>query len=338
MKVNLTNLQVVIFSRNRHEQLIESLRYWDNCGIKTLVLHNTQKPLKLAEIPSSTEYIVHDRPFAERCEIASKVLKFDYFIIASDDERYLPTALTNMVKELEKSQELASVGGQAIGIMKHGLRFGTTLAYKSQVKYQNLNSELQNRIIFHYEGDQNYSGAMYRIFRREHFERFLKLISKFSNIGTPYIFEVTSELFWTLIGPARYVNEVFWVRNWIVPPVQTRDWDRKIYFYEWAQDPKYKKEFEFWKRMVTDEFNLLEENPAIFETVLRQRMIIEKKEQQRNEKMGVQRFSNTRRITRIISSVFKSKYQRKELNFQLKTLGLEVRNDELAAALYSITT
>ena len=338
MKVNLANLQVVIFSRNRHEQLIESLRYWDNCGIKTLVLHNTQQPLKPAEIPSSTEYIVHEGPFAERCEIASKVLTFDYFIIASDDERYLPTALTNMVKELEKSQELASVGGQAIGIMKYGLRFGTTLAYKSQVRYQNLNPEFQNRVIFHYEGDQNYSGAMYRIFRREHFKRFLKLISKFSNIGTPYIFEVTSELFWTLIGPARYVNEVFWVRNWIVPPVQTSDWDRKQYFFEWAQDPKYKKELEFWKRMVTDEFNLLRENPAIFETVLRQRMIIEKKEQQRNEKMSVQRFSNTRKITRIISSVFKSKYQQKELNLQLKNLGLEVRNDELAAALYSITT
>jgi hypothetical protein len=67
-------------------------------------------------------------------------------------------------------------------------------------------------------------------------------------------------------------------------------------------------------------------------------MIIEKKEQQRNEKMSVQRFSNTRKITRIISSVFKSKYQQKELNFQSKNLGLEVRKGELAAALYSITT
>ncbi len=338
MKVNLANLQVVIFSRNRHEQLIESLSYWDNCGIETLVLHNTKQPLKPAEIPSSTEYIVHEGPFAERCAIASKVLTFDYFIIASDDERYLPTALTNMVKELEKSQELASVGGQAIGIMKYGLRYRTTLAYKSQIRYQNLNSEFQNRVIFHYEGDQNYSGAMYRIFRREHFEHFLKLISKFSNIGTPYIFEVTSELFWTLIGPARYVNEVFWVRNWIVPPVQTSDWDRKQYFYEWAQDPKYKKEFEFWKRMVTDEFNLLEENSAVFETVLRHRMNIEKKEQLRNEKLSLQRFSKTRKIRRIIFSIFKSKYQQKGLNSQLKNLGVEVRSDELAAALYSITT
>lgn len=338
MKVNLANLQVVIFSRNRHEQLIESLRYWDNCGIETLVLHNTQQPLKPAEIPSSTEYIVHEGPFAERCEIASKVLKFDYFIIASDDERYLPTALSNMVKELEKSQELASVGGQAIGIMKYGLRYRTILAYSSQINYQNLNSEFQNRFIFHYEGGQNYSGAMYRIFRREHFKRFLELTSKFSNIGTPYIFEVTSELFWTLIGPAKYVNEVFWVRNWVVPPVQTNDWDRKQYFYEWSQDPKYKKEFEFWKQTVTDEFNLFEENSAVFETVVRHRMIIEKNEQQRNKKMSVQRLSNIRKITRTISSIFKSKYQKKALNFQLKNHSLEVKNDELATALYSITT
>lgn len=338
MRVNLAKLQVVIFSRNRHEQLIESLRYWHNCGIQTLVLHNTQERLESVDIPFSAEYIVHEGPFAERCEIASKLLKFDYFIIASDDERYLPTALNNMVAELEDSCELASVGGQAIGIMKSGLRYRTTLAYKSQVGYLNLASDFQTRINFHYEGGKNYSGAMYRVFRREHFKRFLILYSKFSDIETPYIFEVTSELFWTLIGPAKYVNEVFWVRNWIVPPVQTVDWNRKQYFYEWSQNPEHKDEFESWKRMVTDEFNALAKNPDLLEGIALNRMSVEMYEQKRNEILSKAKLSKIKDIVRNFSSVFRSKYRQKELNSQLKKFGIEIRYDELHAALSSITS
>lgn len=338
MKGNLANLQVVIFSRNRHEQLVESLRYWDKCGIQTLVLHNTQKPLNSFQIPPSTEYVVHRGPYAERCEIASKLLKFDYFIIASDDERYLPTALTNMVKELEESRELASVGGQAIAIMKYGLRFRTTPAYKSQINYQNLFSEFQNRFNFHYNNSQYYNGAMYRVFRREHFRRFLTLISKFSNIETPYIFEVTSELFWTLIGPSKYINEVFWVRNWIIKPIQSGDWDRKQYFYEWSQNPKNQIEFESWKRMVTDEFNSLEENSDYFEVITHHRMNIEKNEQKRIQELSMQNFLKTKTVLRIGVSILHSKYQKKELLSHLKNLGVKVRSDELNFALSSITS
>ncbi len=336
MKVNLANLQVVIFSRNRHKQLIESLRYWDECGIQTLVLHNTHEPLNSIEVPSSTEYIVHEGPFAERCEIASQVLKFDYFIIASDDERYLPTALTKMVEELVDNEKLASVGGQAIGIMKYGFRYRTTLAYKSQIDYLNLNSDFQKRFNFHYENGQNYSGAMYRVFRREHFRRFLRLMSKFSDIETPYIFEVTSELFWTLIGPSKYINEVFWIRNWIVPPIQTGDWNRKLYFHEWSQHSKNRKEFESWKRMVTEELKILEENSHFFEKIAHHRMKIEQNEQRREKELSAQRRAKT--LLRFVSSVMSSNFQQGKINSQLKNYGVEVRIDELEAALYSITS
>lgn len=337
MKVNLANLQVVIFSRNRHEHLVESLRYWDKCGIQTLVLHNTQEPLNSFEIPTSTEYIVHQGPFAERCEIASQLLKYEYFVIASDDERYLPTALANMVMELENCKELASVGGQAIAIMKYGLRFRTIPAYRSQINYRNEAPEYQSRFKFHYANGQNYSGAMYRVYRREHFRRFLTLISKFANMETPYIFEVTSELFWTLIGPSKYIKEIFWVRNWIVEPIQSGDWDRKLYFYEWSQKPKSKKEFESWKRMLMDEFKSLEENPNYFEIITNHRMNIEKGEQKRNQEFINQRLSKTKTLLRNVSSIFKSKYQQRELNSQLNNLGVEVEYIELKFALSSIT-
>jgi hypothetical protein len=338
MTVNLANLQVVIFSRNRHKQLIESLRYWDQCGIKTLVLHNTQDPLDSIDIPSTTEYLVHEGPFAERCEIASHNLKFKFFIIASDDERYLPTALSKMVRQLEDSPELASVGGQAIGIMTHGLRYRTTLAYRSQIRYQNSASDLQTRFDFHYESGQNYSGAMYRVFRRDQFRSFLLLVSKFSNISTPYIFEVTAELFWTLIGPSKYVDEVFWVRNWVVPPIQTGDWDRKQYFYEWSQNPKLEKEFESWKQMVIEEMEPLQSNADIFTKIVFHRMKIEQNEQTRNQEFIKQKNLKIEKLTRAAASFFRPKYQTNELYSELRRYGVVVRHDELMLALTSMTT
>jgi hypothetical protein len=338
MTVKLENLQVVIFSRNRHKQLIESLDYWDKCGVQTLVLHNTQDPLDTIDIPQTTEYIVHKGTLAERCEIASRNLKFNFFIIASDDERYLPTALFKMVEELEKSPELTSVGGQAIGVMKHGLRYGTNLAYRSQIQYQNTATDFQDRFYFHYESGRNYSGAMYRVFRREEFKKFLLLISKFSDISTPYIFEVTAELFWTLIGPAKYVDEVFWVRNWVVPPIQTGDWDRKQYFYEWSQSPTHKKEFESWKLMVAEEFEPLKRNPNFFTKIALHRMKIEQNEQTRNQELRKRKKVMMKKMVRAVVSIFQSKYQTKELCLELGRHGVSVRTDELRLALNSMTS
>lgn len=338
MTVELENLQVVIFSRNRHKQLIESLRYWNHCGIKTLVLHNTQDPLDSIDIPPTTEYIVHRGTYAERCEIASRNLKFDFLIIASDDERYLPTALSKMVEQLEEFPELTSVGGQAIGIMANGLRYRTNLAYGSQIQYQNTATDFQGRFDFHYESGRNYSGAMYRVFRREDFKKFLLLISKFSDIGTPYIFEVTAELFWTLIGPAKYVDEVFWVRNWVVPPIQTGDWDRKQYFYEWSQNPTHKKEFESWKQMVADELEPLKSNPDFFTKIAFHRMTIEQNEQTRNQEFKKRKKVMMKKLARAVVSTFQSKYQTKELCLELGRHGVGVRNDELILALHSMTS
>lgn len=337
MTVKLENLQVVIFSRDRHKQLIESLRYWNQCGIQTLVLHNTQNPLGSIHIPSTTEYIVHRGPFAERCEIASRNLKLNFFIIASDDERYLPAALSNMVEKLKESPALASVGGQAIGIMVHGLRYRTTLAYKSQLHYQNSSTDLHKRFDFHYESGQNYSGAMYRVFRRDQFRSFLQLVSKFSDFSTPYIFEVTAEVFWTLIGPSKYVDEVFWVRNWVVPPIQKGDWDRKLYFYGWSQDPNFKMEFESWKEMVAKEFEPLQSNANIFTKILFHRMKIEQNEQIRNEKFKSQRYAVIKKLVRAAASIFHAKYQTQELYAELNRYGVAVRDDELMVALTSMT-
>ena len=163
------------------------------------------------------------------------------------------------------------------------------------------------------------------------------MVSKFSNISTPYIFEVTAELFWTLIGPSKYVDEVFWVRNWVVPPIQTGDWDRKQYFYEWSQNPKLEKEFESWKQMVVEEIEPLQSNADIFTKIVFHRMKIEQNEQTRNQEFTKQKNLIIKKLTRAAASFFRPKYQTNELYSELRRYGVVVRNDELMLALTSMT-
>jgi hypothetical protein len=243
-----------------------------------------------------------------------------------------------MVGQLIDSQELCSVGGQAVGIMTQGLRYRTTLAYKSQMHYQNEASDFHRRFEYHYESGKNFSGAMFRVFRQNDFRRFLVLISKFSNISTPYIYEVTAELFWTTIGPAKYIDEVFWVRNWVVPPIQTNDWDRKQYFYEWCQDSVRRNEYEFWRKIFIKEFENILSNENVIRKVILHRTKIEESEQTRNLEINKKRSKIIRKFARVILSVFRQRYQTNKLFLELGEHEVDVRNDELLLALNSMTS
>ena len=336
MEADTSFLQVVIFSRNRHVQLIESLRYWHIVGIKTLVLHNTEVPLESINVPESTKYIVHRGSFAERCEIASRHLDSKNYVIASDDERFLPSALAKMVKLLDDSPQLKSVGGQAIAIMKYGWRYKTSLAYSSQISYLNIKQDKKERFKDHYESGLSFGGAMYRVFRKEDFQKFLILISRFTFVSTPYIFEVTSEFYWTQIGSSRYIDEVFWIRNWVVPPVQTNDWDRKLYFYEWYENPQYKMEVDEWKNLMRKELNAQVEDDWEFDTLALLRKNVEMSEIKRTQILDRNELKSHKPIMRKINSIFNSKFELNGLIKQLHSKRVEVNIEELKTALTSL--
>jgi hypothetical protein len=221
-------------------------------GVNVVVVHRTTKPLSPNLIPEGVTYINCNESYAKRCEVASQNLVGDYCIVASDDEIYLPSALIMMAENLENDKTLFSVGGQSVAILSYGRKRYIQSIYKNMWGYKNLSLDTTNRVREHFfsNKEKSFNGAMYRMFRKSDSKSFLHFLSTLDNISTPYIYEVSSEIFCTINGPCLYLNEVFWLRNWIEPQVQKSDWDRKLYFSKWYADPTYKPEKIKWLELI----------------------------------------------------------------------------------------
>ena len=84
----LDDITVLILSHNRQNCLVPSLLYWNQLGIKTIVIDESPKPLKDSEQFLFTKYVHLQEPFNERCKIASSLLESKYSIIAQDLELF----------------------------------------------------------------------------------------------------------------------------------------------------------------------------------------------------------------------------------------------------------
>lgn len=278
----LSEITVIIFSRNRPAELSRSIRYWSDLNVDCLVLDNS--PNELTEIPLSPliSYLYcPNLNFSQRALIATEFIKNKYSIICSDDERYTPTALETMIKDLNSDSEILSVGGHAIAVGKYGpLVFGN-FAYSQMLHYENLDSNKLNRLKKHFGQEALVwpIGAMYRIIRSESMKKLLTIFYHCQSISTPYIYEVTSEIVVTALGKSKYLDFIFWIRNWQTPAINQADWDRKLLFTQWWENKKYVDEKDRWVDNLTREIFSTqgsEEIEKIFDSIVRLRKTTEK--------------------------------------------------------------
>jgi hypothetical protein len=157
-----------------------------------------------------------------------------------------------MCETLDQNKDIQSVGGQTIAIGKYGPISTATQAYINMLHYENQFESSQSRLEFHFNLQSDYkNGAMYRLMRAEIVKSLLDIFSQISTISTPYIYEVTGEIFVTAIGKSLYVKDIFWIRNWLNEPVVHTQWNRKLYFYEWLESAEYEFEVNEWVSSIT---------------------------------------------------------------------------------------
>jgi len=248
----LSDITIVILSKGRGQELLRSLKYWDEIGVAFLVLHNTDASLAYLSTNTKSQYFVSKTNYGTRCGLASQKLATKYGIICADDEIFLPSALAKMCETLDQNKDIQSVGGQTIAIGKYGPISTATQAYINMFHYENQFESSQSRLEFHFNLQSDYkNGAMYRLMRTEILKSLLDIFSQISTISTPYIYEVTSEIFVTAIGKSLYVKDIFWVRNWLNKPVVHAQWNRKLYFHEWIESAEYELEVKAWMSSIT---------------------------------------------------------------------------------------
>ncbi len=245
--MDLRDVTVVIMSRGRELELQKTLEYWAKVEISVLVLHNTQKPLQFLKEMPNLKYVVAEVPYGDRCGLVAHHLETNYAILCSDDEIYVPSALASMKAILDEDSELESVGGLTVAVGNYGPITTGNFTYSRMRHYSNQETSPQNRLNYHFRESSGYkNGAIYRLMRKELMVKTMNLFFQVSSFSTPYIYEVTGEIFVNSQGKSIYIDEVYWLRNWINEPVGHNNWDRKLYYKDWSTLEKYDRQYLQW--------------------------------------------------------------------------------------------
>ncbi len=248
----LENLTIVILSRGREAILTRSLDYWNSNRIKTIIVHNSDNPICLKSGVHGSVYLNSLTSYGERAGIAAKLINTEFAILCNDDEVYVPSALRNMISNLTGSDDLVSVGGQCLAVSEYGPIICGFLIYRDMNNYKNLCNDPFDRLEYHLDISANHIGAMFRMMRSVHLKNLLISFKMCDKISTPYIHEATSEILLTLYGKSVYINEIYWIRNWIEPAVQHGKWDRKLYFHIWWESEKYLHQKIAWIQILNE--------------------------------------------------------------------------------------
>ena len=273
----LGDLTVVILAKDRNEHLKPTIEYYNKLDIKLIVIHESIQPIDVDSSSNNITYVISNKNYAERCLVAQKLIKTSYVILSTDDGRYLPHALLNMVETLNQNRKISSVGGQALGIYLFGPILCAAVSCQYNKNYSNLSENLSLRISNHFKkaGRNVTHTSIYRMYRSDDFKRMLNLFYLNKEISTPYIMEVTSEIFSLSIGGIEYLNDLLWVRNWVVQPINNSAWNRSLNFTEWWHDSTYELEKKQWEINLTSELGLNDFNLILSQLLLNRKFEIQ---------------------------------------------------------------
>lgn len=249
--MDLSDITVVILSRGREVVLRKTLEYWNQFDISVMVFHNTESPIDTKEFSTRISYNVSELNYGERCQQIPKLLETQYAILSADDEFYLPSALLKMKAILDNNSDLQSVGGQTVAVGKYGPIKTGYFAYSNMIGYKNNHESPEDRLNSHFNSQNGYlNGGMYRLMRRNLMSQMLQAFGVVSKFTTPYIYEITGEFIVNAYGKSIYISDLYWLRNWVVAPVNNDKWDRRLYVKEWATSEKYSEQFESWRNLL----------------------------------------------------------------------------------------
>ena len=244
-------------SKDKHSALEKTINHWTNKGYNLVILHETKKPIYTSKTEDSVIYVQSVDSFYERLQQIPEFLKTDYALISPDDEVFSDSSIKAGIKYLEENLDFSTVSGQTIAISKYGNHFNYYLAYRNYVGYETFNNDALGRTK---ESIVKNSGAMgigapYRIMRCDLLLNFLNALSALTPVNCSYMYEVLAEIYQNLHGKVKFQNNVFWIRNWIIPANQ--DSNRNFYYFQWWESPRYYQDRELLKKIISTQFKML---------------------------------------------------------------------------------
>ena len=244
-------------SKDKHSALEKTINHWTKKGYNLVILHETKKPIYISKTDDKVIYVQSLDSFFERVQKIPEFLKTDYALISPDDEVFSDSSIKAGIKYLEENLEFSTVSGQTVSISKYGNHFNYNLAYRNYVGYETLNNDALGRTK---ESVVKNSGAMgvgapYRIMRCDLLLNFLNALSAQNPMNCAYMYEVFAEIYQNLHGKVKFQNNVFWIRNWIIP--KNKDFDHNFYYFHWWESPQYYQDRELLKKTISMQYKIL---------------------------------------------------------------------------------
>jgi len=235
-------LTVFILSKDKNLVLKRLLEYWKDSGFRIVVLHETRNPINIYDQDSSVVYLPTCDPLLDRIHKMSGLVETDYVLISTDDEVFSITSITDGIRFLDENQEFSTVSGQTVAVSRYANQNNYFIIYRNNLGFETSSEDSVNRMKESTEKSDGTMriGAPYRIMKRELFNNYMEAIIELSPLKCNYLYEVLAEIYQHIHGKVKIQDNVFWIRNWIIPAAT--DTNRSFYYFQWWESPLHSNE------------------------------------------------------------------------------------------------
>lgn len=254
---DICKLTIFILSKDKNLVLKKLLDYWKGSGFKIVVLHETSTPLNVHSQDSSVLYLPSCDPLLERIQKMSALVETDYVLISPDDEVFSITSIINGIRFLDENSDFSAVSGQTVAVSKYANQYNYFHIYRNYLGFETSREDSIGRMRESFEKTNGAMGigAPYRIMRRILFTNYMEAIRELSPLNCSYCYEVLAEVYQHIHGKVRIQDNVFWIRNWIIPAAT--DTNRNFYYFQWWESPLYANDRKFLINLLSNQYRSL---------------------------------------------------------------------------------
>jgi len=207
----LSKLTIIIFSYNRQKCLLRAIDYWSNYKIKIIILDGSEKKLDFINLINQNIKYIHDpRNLHDRLLSSINYIETEFVMFSTDDEFFLPSAISSCINFLIKNNDYSSCGGRAI---KFYTNKNHVFGHKCYPGLANLSLSDDNSIDRIKKHFSNYVPAhFYSVIRSNIFKSISKYVFE-KNYKVHALVELQIEFMVVVSGKSKIIPELIWIRN-----------------------------------------------------------------------------------------------------------------------------
>ena len=210
---NLSQITIVCLSFERQIYLSRSIKFWRHFSVKSHFIDGSSAPLGQdcrLDLGCFQNYVHMPIPYFERMEYALSQVSTPYILVVSDDEFFLPSAISSCISFLDNCSSYISAGMRVVNMVPYGCNFFFTEHYPGYLGKDFFHDDPLLRLNAHFRQYENCH--WYAVNRVENFKRAMQIASSSISVSLT-LQELVFEICMLLQGKSRILNELGWLRS-----------------------------------------------------------------------------------------------------------------------------